>query len=72
MIITCIVSISLLSLSLMTGTGFMATTKMSSAVKVSDPVTPCKAGVIKYVPLGGYPGGYDQVKAALDYCDSLA
>jgi hypothetical protein len=56
----------------MTGTGFMATTKMSSAVKVSDPVTPCKAGVIKYVPLGGYPGGYDQVKAALDYCDSLA
>jgi hypothetical protein len=56
----------------MTGTGFMATTKMSPAVKVSDSVTPCKAGVIKYVPLGAYPGGYDQVKAALAYCDSLA
>jgi len=55
----------------MTGVSPLATTN-SPVVEVSDPVTPCKAGVIKYVPLGGYPGGYDQVKAALAYCDSLA
>jgi hypothetical protein len=71
-IVICIVSISLLSFSLITGTGFTVSTKMSPAVKVSDPVAPCKAGVIKYVPLGAYPGGYTQVKAALAYCDSLA
>ena len=72
MIIISIASVSLLSLSLMTGTALQVTTKMSPAIEISDPVTPCKAGVIKYVPLGGYPGGYDQVKAALAYCDSLA
>ena len=71
LIIVSIVSIPLLSLSLMTGVSPLATTN-SPVVEVSDPVTPCKAGVIKYVPLGGYPGGYDQVKAALAYCDSLA
>ena len=72
MIVICIVSISLLSFSLITGTGFTTTTKMSPAIKVSDPVAPCKANVMKYVPIGAYPGGYNQVKAALAYCDSLA
>jgi hypothetical protein len=45
----------------------------------SEPVTEsvdvaalCKAGVIKYTPLGAYPGGSDDVKAALNYCDNLS
>ena len=36
-----------------------------------DSVALCKAGVIKYTPLGAYPGGSDDVKAALNYCNSL-
>ena len=36
-----------------------------------DAVALCKAGVIKYTPLGAYPGGSDQVNAALTYCNSL-
>jgi hypothetical protein len=36
-----------------------------------DAVALCKAGVIKYTPLGAYPGGSDDVKAALTYCNSL-
>lgn len=36
-----------------------------------DAVALCKAGVIKYTPLGAYPGGSDEVKAALTYCNSL-
>jgi hypothetical protein len=36
-----------------------------------DAVALCKAGVIKYTPLGVYPGGSDDVKAALNYCNSL-
>ena len=36
-----------------------------------DAVALCKAGVIKYTPLGAYPGGSDDVKAALNYCNSL-
>ena len=36
-----------------------------------DAVALCKAGVIKYAPLGAYPGGSDEVKAALTYCNSL-
>lgn len=36
-----------------------------------DAVALCKAGVIKYTPLGAYPGGSDQVKAALTYCNNL-
>lgn len=36
-----------------------------------DAVALCKAGVIKYTPLGAYPGGSDEVKAALTYCSSL-
>ncbi|MFY9564777.1 MAG: hypothetical protein WAQ29_00350 [Nitrososphaeraceae archaeon] len=72
LIIICIASISLLSLSIMTGTAFTITTKLPPAVEISDPVTVCKTGVIKYTPLGAYPEGYYQVKAALAYCDSLA
>ena len=36
-----------------------------------DAVALCKAGVIKYTPLGAYPGGSDDVKATLNYCKSL-
>ena len=36
-----------------------------------DAVALCKAGVIKYTPLGAYPGGSDDVKAALNYCNNL-
>ena len=42
-----------------------------SAADPVDAVALCKAGVIKYTPLGAYPGGSDDVKAALNYCNSL-
>lgn len=42
-----------------------------SAAEPVEAVALCKAGVIKYTPLGAYPGGSDDVKAALNYCDSL-
>lgn len=42
-----------------------------SAAEPVDAVALCKSGVIKYTPLGAYPGGSDDVKAALNYCDSL-
>jgi hypothetical protein len=34
-------------------------------------VADCKASVIEYVPLGAYPGGSQQVIAALNYCGTL-
>ena len=37
-----------------------------------DAVSVCKEGIIKYAPLGAYPGGQDQVKSAFAYCNSLA
>jgi hypothetical protein len=43
-----------------------------SATDPVDAVALCKAGVIKYTPLGAYPGGSDDVIAALNYCNSLA
>ena len=42
------------------------------ATEPVDAVALCKAGVIKYTPLGAYPGGSDDVIAALNYCNSLA
>ena len=36
-----------------------------------DAVAVCKEGIIKYAPLGAYPGGQVQVKAAFAYCNSL-
>jgi hypothetical protein len=41
------------------------------AAEPVDAVALCKAGVIKYTRLGAYPGGSDDVKAALNYCNSL-
>jgi hypothetical protein len=43
-----------------------------STTETNDGVGICKNNVIKYVPLGAYPEGQEQVKAALNYCDSLA
>lgn len=34
-------------------------------------VADCKASVLKYVPIGAYPGGSQQVIAALNYCGTL-
>ena len=42
-----------------------------SAAEPVDAVALCKAGVIKYTPLGAYPGGSHEVIAALNYCNSL-
>jgi hypothetical protein len=47
-------------------------TKLSPEINVLDPVSACKAGIVKYAPLGAYPEGFYQVKAAFAYCDSLA
>ena len=47
------------------------TLSSQSAADPVDAVALCKAGVIKYTPLGAYPGGSDDVKAALNYCNSL-
>ena len=49
----------------------LTTSSESTAEPVVDAVALCKAGVIKYTPLGAYPGGSDEVKAALNYCNSL-
>jgi hypothetical protein len=43
-----------------------------SVAEDGEAVAFCKAGVIKYTPLGAYPGGSDDVKAALNYCDNLS
>ncbi len=72
LIIFSIISISLLSLSLMTGMAFTITPKLSHPIDTPDPVGLCKANVVKYTPLGAYPEGYYQVMAAMEYCDSLA
>ena len=48
-----------------------ATSESGTEPEPVDVVALCKAGVIKYTPLGAYPGGSDQVKAALTYCNRL-
>jgi hypothetical protein len=40
-------------------------------VEAKNIVTDCKASVIKFVPLGAYPGGSQQVMSALNYCETL-
>ena len=57
-----------LSIFLMVTTLF---TSSQSEAEVSDVVADCKTSVLKYVPMGAYPGGSQQVMAALDYCGTL-
>jgi hypothetical protein len=66
----CIVglSISLLSVADYTAPLFSS----YSTTETNDGAGMCKNNVIKYVPLGAYPEGQEQVKAALNYCNSLA
>ena len=42
-----------------------------SGAEVKSVVADCKASVVKFVPLGAYPEGSDQVIAALNYCGTL-
>jgi Na+-driven multidrug efflux pump len=42
-----------------------------SGAEVKSVVADCKASVVKFVPLGAYPEGSDQVMAALNYCGTL-
>ena len=46
-------------------------TSSYSGAEVKNVVADCKASVIKFVPLGAYPGGSQQVMSALDSCDTL-
>jgi hypothetical protein len=40
-------------------------------VEAKNVVADCKASVIKFVPLGAYPGGSQQVISALNYCETI-
>jgi hypothetical protein len=42
-----------------------------SGAEVKSVVEDCKASVIKFVPMGAYPGGSQQVISALNYCNTL-
>jgi hypothetical protein len=42
-----------------------------SEAEVGEVVADCKTSVLKYVPMGAYPGGSQQVIAALNYCGTL-
>jgi hypothetical protein len=46
-------------------------TLIDSAGDTQKVIDDCKASVIKFVPLGAYPGGSQQVTAALGYCETL-
>jgi hypothetical protein len=46
-------------------------TSSYSGAEVKDVVADCKASVIKFVPLGAYPEGSEQVISALNYCGTL-
>jgi hypothetical protein len=39
--------------------------------EVKSVVDDCKSSVIKFVPLGAYPGSSKQVMSALNYCETL-
>ena len=43
-----------------------------AGVEAKSFVADCKASVIKFVPLGAYPGGSQQVISALNYCETLS
>jgi hypothetical protein len=47
-------------------------TSTYSGVEAKSVVADCKASVIKFVPLGAYPGGSRQVISALNYCETLS
>lgn len=46
-------------------------TSSYSGAEVKNVVADCKASVIKFVPLGAYPEGSEQVISALNYCGTL-
>jgi hypothetical protein len=46
-------------------------TSSYSGAEVKNVVADCKASVIKFVPLGAYPEGSEQVISALNYCGAL-
>ena len=53
---------------------FMVTSLYTSSLVEAESrsvVADCKASVLKYVPIGAYPRGSQQVIAALNYCGTL-
>ena len=46
-------------------------TSSYSGAEVKSVVADCKASVVKFVPLGAYPEGSEQVISALNYCGTL-
>lgn len=53
---------------------FMVTTLYAPSLVEAEArgvVADCKASVLKYVPIGAYPEGSQQVIAALNYCGTL-
>lgn len=57
-----------LSIFLMVTTVYTSSSVQAEARGVVDD---CKASVLKYVPIGAYPEGLQQVIAALNYCGTL-
>lgn len=47
-------------------------TSSYSGPEVKDVVAQCKINVIKFVPMGAYPEGSEQVISALNYCGTLS
>ena len=47
-------------------------TSSYSGAEVKNVVADCKASVVKFVPLGAYPEGSEQVISALNYCGTLS
>jgi hypothetical protein len=46
-------------------------TSSYSGGEVKNVIADCKASVVKFVPLGAYPEGSEQVISALNYCGTL-
>jgi hypothetical protein len=46
-------------------------TSGDAGAEVKSVVEDCKASVIKFVPMGAYSGGSQQVISALNYCKTL-
>jgi hypothetical protein len=46
-------------------------TSSYTGAEVKNVVADCKASVVKFVPLGAYPEGSEQVISALNYCMTL-
>ena len=47
-------------------------TSSYTGAEVKNVVADCKASVVKFVPLGAYPEGSEQVISALNYCETLS